>query len=217
MDEDHFKCYSEFKPPRKLPGWLLPLVFLDKYLSSWLAICASKSSTFGRLRQHMKVLEISCHGIPWIAGCIGAMFIFTNSDSQQLLVNILIGLLLDCFFVAVIKAAVRRGRPAENANDMFATISLDGYSFPSGHASRAVLLFLIFHYKCELAILYISTLGLWSIFVCLSRILLARHHISDVLFGCALGYLEFRLLRNLWIGPEGTKFVLSLFDVEQGY
>ncbi|KAJ6655440.1 hypothetical protein lerEdw1_005140 [Lerista edwardsae] len=50
-----------------------------------------------------------------------------------------LALVLDVVLVAAVKGLVKRRRPAHNKMDMFATVSVDKYSFPSGHATRAAM------------------------------------------------------------------------------
>lgn len=47
---------------------------------------------------------------------------------------------MDVIIVLVLKIMFRRHRPSNNHMDMFLTVSVDQYSFPSGHATRAVML-----------------------------------------------------------------------------
>lgn len=51
-----------------------------------------------------------------------------------------------------------------------------------------------------------SVLGLvllWAVFVIVSRVLLGRHYVSDVMFGILIGLVEYRLLAMYWI-PKQT-------------
>ncbi|VDQ12161.1 unnamed protein product [Trichobilharzia regenti] len=50
--------------------------------------------------------------------------------------------------------------------------------YSTGHASRCLLL-------------------LWSIIVCYSRYAMRRHHITDILAGCILGYGEYYLIKQI--------------------
>jgi len=56
---------------------------------------------------------------------------------------------------------------------------------------------------------FLGRIGLfsWAVAVCVSRVLLRRHHILDVLGGVVIGYLEFLLVGILWIGPVGSKVI----------
>merc|ERR1719431_1338494 len=85
-------------------------------------------------RTHLKSLEISCHGIPWLVGCLAGLYL----TQFPLFLNLLLGLILDIAVVAVIKAFTRRRRPSMNVDDQFATFqAVDKFSFPSGRPPSA--------------------------------------------------------------------------------
>jgi membrane-associated phospholipid phosphatase len=113
-------------------------------------------------------------------------------------------LLLDLVLVGIVKASVRRRRPVHNRMDMFATFSVDRYSFPSGHATRAAMCgrFLLAHLVLA-APLRVLVL-LWAGTVGLSRVLLGRHNVTDVLFGFCFPSL------NASHRSFGVLFVVSL-------
>lgn len=119
------------------------------------------------------------------------------------------GLLLDLVLVFIIKAMVRRRRPSHNRMDMFATFSVDAYSFPSGHATRAAMCgrFLLSHLVLA-APLRVLVL-LWVGIVGLSRVLLGRHNVTDVLFGFWMGYWQYNLVEMLWISPQTLQGLLG--------
>lgn len=43
---------------------------------------------------------------------------------------------------------------------------------------------------------------LWAGAVCVSRVLLGRHHVGDVLAGVVVGYVNYELVRYLWLERE---------------
>ena len=92
---------------------------------------------------------------------------------------------------------------------MFLTIGVDKFSFPSGHATRAVFVSLFFSSWAYPHMWFLGRILLfaWAAAVCVSRILLRRHHILDVVGGIVMGYLEFILVGILWIGPMGSKVI----------
>ena len=61
----------------------------DISLTSSLGLCVDKSSSHGKYRPLMKVLEISCHGVPWIAYAVTGLFFNEETDSIQFHTNLL--------------------------------------------------------------------------------------------------------------------------------
>lgn len=144
--------------------------------------CKRMSTTH---RSYLKGLEYSCHGIPWIAITIVLLYLSPNNRSVA---QLLVGLVLDIVYVALLKASTRRRRPLyAKQDDQFVMVSVDKHSFPSGHASRAIYVAL---FCCNHSLLSLL-IWFWSLSVCISRILLGRHHLGDVLFGAFLGYFNF--------------------------
>ena len=105
--------------------------------------------------------------------------------------------MFDVLIIAFLKFNFKRTRPKQ-VSIKLATghdLSVDKYSFPSGHASRAVMLspliINLFQFQSGLTpfILYLVT-----ILVCFSRFLLARHFLSDVLVGMAIGIVNYLIV-----------------------
>jgi membrane-associated phospholipid phosphatase len=117
-------------------------------------------------------------------------------------------LIYDIMVVSFVKAVTRRNRPVGNrSEEMFMAKGPDKFSFPSGHATRAVLVaFLFTQYAFpEMSILFQILLYVWAAAVCISRVLLRRHHVLDVAAGIGIGFLEFLLTGILWVGPTAAK------------
>lgn len=55
----------------------------------------------------------------------------------------------------------------------------------------------------------------WAISVALSRLLIYRHHILDVLAGILLGVLEAIVLSVLWLGKDASAHVMSWLSDER--
>jgi len=124
-------------------------------------------------------------------------------------------LIFDVLVVAVTKVIMRRQRPAENTNDMM-TVSVDKYSFPSGHTSRAFMLavFLVIHFHVSL--MWTCIVWLWAVSVAFSRILLGRHHVSDVAAGSFLGCIECYIVNHcdLWLPPDLCSYIVRPLQEE---
>lgn len=164
---------------------------------------------FRYLKAHSKTLEVSCHGIPWFVGVFLFIVVTSSAALHQQQVNLLFGLILDVVLIAIIKAYVRRRRPHKNRDDMFMTLNIDNFSFPSGHASRSVLVAYFFMFLCPLPSFFVFPLLIWVISVCISRILLNRHYILDVIGGVVLGYMEGVILGLFWLSKELSVFLIS--------
>lgn len=188
---------------------LSSLLAIDLWLSKRLGVCACEDSSWGTFRPLMKLIEISGHGIPWLAGAAYCLYKSDSAAGQEVMLNLFLGLLLDLVLVGIVKAVVRRRRPAHNRMDMFATYSVDRYSFPSGHATRAAMCgrFLLAHLVLA-APLRVLVL-LWAGMVGLSRVLLGRHNVTDVLFGFWMGYCQYNLLEMLWLSPQALQGLLG--------
>lgn len=168
----------------------------DKDLTERLAVCSRPDSA---TRPVMRLLEYSCHGVLWLASVGAAILVSHQIELHEKLLNLMCALLFDIAVIGLCKVIFRRQRPSQNHGDMM-TILMDKYSFPSGHASRAVMVtcFMVTHFA--LTGVHQVLLIVWSVSVCLSRILLGRHHVSDVIFGAVLGIVEHQIVNSwLWL------------------
>ncbi|XP_043928629.1 phospholipid phosphatase 6 [Protopterus annectens] len=183
------------------------LLAVDLWMSKKLGVCAGENSSWGSVRPIMKLLEISGHGIPWIACTVYCLFKSDSSAGQEVMLNLLFALILDLILVGVLKALVRRRRPSHNKMDMFVTLSVDKYSFPSGHATRAAMGARFFLNHLVLAIPVRILIVLWAFVLGISRVMLGRHNVTDVVCGFFIGYLQYSLVEYLWLSPS----TLNLF------
>lgn len=121
-------------------------------------------------------------------------------------------LLLDLVMVAVVKGLVKRPRPTHNKMDMFVTISVDKYSFPSGHATRAALVCRFILRHLVLAVPLRVLVVLWALIVSISRVMLGRHNMTDVLFGLLLGYALYGVVEHCWLSPATAPALFALWS-----
>lgn len=127
------------------------------------------------------------------------------------LLFLLLALLLDLVLVAVVKGIVRRPRPTHNKMDMFVTVSVDKYSFPSGHATRAALVCRFVLHHLVLAVPLRVLVVLWALVVGVSRVMLGRHNVTDVLFGLLLGYGLYSVVEYCWLSPLNAPALFALW------
>ncbi|XP_029173161.1 phospholipid phosphatase 6-like [Nylanderia fulva] len=190
----------ETSEKREIPTLLRKVLAVDAYLTDELVKLAEKFLPLKQLKVHYKLLEVSCHGIVWLAISLVLIWIFNSKSLYQMQVNLLIGLLLDIISVALIKAITRRRRPT--CTQVPFSLGPDKYSFPSGHASRAAFIVYFFFHLWSTSLIYAPPLLAWSFSVCMSRILLRRHHILDVLVGVLLGIFEGLIIGYIYLEQE---------------
>lgn len=96
-----------------------------------------------------------------------------------------ISIVCQALFVFGLKSLIRRQRPSGEWGGIYR--SVDPHSFPSGHATRAVLLAVL---GIGLGPAWFGWLmALWAPLVCASRVLTGLHYFSDILGGILLGLL----------------------------
>ncbi|KAL6007894.1 hypothetical protein ACLOJK_033398 [Asimina triloba] len=166
----------------------------------------------------LKALEISGDGRFWFPIPI-ALFLSPIASAspafRQILIFMFFGSLFDLVAVGLIKFLIRRPRPAYNKG-MHLVVAVDHWSFPSGHSSRvcfiAAFLYLSLASIAE-AFSHLDRSGnefvgrwvgsdgkvverfvfgvcLWSALTSVSRVLLGRHFVCDVIAGACFGVLE---------------------------
>eukprot|EP00062_Callorhinchus_milii_P010852 gi/632956166/ref/XP_007893824.1/ PREDICTED: presqualene diphosphate phosphatase-like [Callorhinchus milii] len=121
-----------------------------------------------------------------------------------------LALILDLILVGIVKSLVRRRRPTHNKMDMFATFSVDRFSFPSGHATRAAMGGRFFLNHLVLAVPLRILVVLWVFIVGLSRVMLGRHNVTDVVCGFIMGYLQYSLVEYMWLSSANLQRLLEL-------
>merc|ERR1711936_570175 len=196
---------------REIPSILKNILDADVKLSKEFVEFVNKKYPIDSLRGHLKSLEISCHGIPWLFVAIAGLY----TSGSAFFLNLLLALVLDIVVVGIIKAFTRRRRPAYNVDDQFAAVKMvDKFSFPSGHATRAVMIATILCFVQPLHLILRLPVIVWAALVSVSRIILGRHHVLDVGAGVLIGVLQGLLMGTLWRSEEQAKYLLSLTSDE---
>ncbi|XP_076171307.1 polyisoprenoid diphosphate/phosphate phosphohydrolase PLPP6-like isoform X2 [Ptiloglossa arizonensis] len=185
---------------RKMSPIIKNILIFDIKLTENVVRFAEKFMPMKQLKMHYKELEISCRGILWISSLLACIWILNSKRLYQIQVNLLIGLLLDILVIALLKAVARRRRPSSQPDPF--VIGSDKYSFPSGHASRAILIVYFFKYLWPVSEIYLVPLFAWVAAIALSGLLKRRHYILDVIAGLLVGYTEGLLMNFLYLKPE---------------
>lgn len=74
------------------------LLAIDLWLSKRLGVCACEDSSWGSVRPLMKLIEISGHGIPWLAGAAYCLYKSDSVAGQEVMLNLLMGNALLLFY-----------------------------------------------------------------------------------------------------------------------
>lgn len=145
----------------------------------------------GRNVPHWLLLscEHSGNGFIWIPGAmLAVLWPGLGWRVKVFAINLEIGFLLDVAIVGLMKVLVKRSRPDFAEKQYSATIPADKYSFPSGHASRCILIacmVFLFRHMCHTAVLLV--VAGWAGVTALSRVCLGRHFFFDVVIGSLIG------------------------------
>jgi len=70
---------------------LSSLLAIDLWMSKRLGVCACEDSSWGSVRPLMKLIEISGHGIPWLAGGVYCLYKSDSAAGQEVMLNLLMG------------------------------------------------------------------------------------------------------------------------------
>ncbi|TKS65142.1 Inactive phospholipid phosphatase 7 [Collichthys lucidus] len=186
------------------------LLAIDISLSRRLGVCAGVHGSAAPLRSMVGLLALSGHALPWICGTALCLWRSSTLAGQEVLVNLLLALILDLMTVAGMQKLVKRKGPWDFPPGFLDYVAMDTYSFPAAHASRAVMVskFLLNH--LVLAVPLRILLYLWAFLVGVSRVLLGKHHLSDVGCGFALGFLHFSLVESVWLDSSTCQTLISI-------
>ncbi|XP_013924378.1 PREDICTED: probable lipid phosphate phosphatase PPAPDC3 [Thamnophis sirtalis] len=187
------------------------LLAIDISLSKRLGVCASNSAAWGNARSMVNLIGITGHGIPWIGGTLICLVKSSTLAGQEVLLNLLLALLMDIIIVAGLQKMAKRKGPYDVSPGILDYLTMDLYAFPAGHASRAAMVSKFFLNHLVLAVPLRILLILWASLVGLSRIMVGRHHVTDVLSGFFFGYIQFRMVEILWMSSNTCQMLISMW------
>ena len=120
-------------------------------------------------------------------------------SASPFFLNLIMGVMLVLMAIAILKPIFRRKRPVYT-NDPFALIKeRDSYSFPSGHSMIAGMVSAMFsvvssfHWSVQIILIT------WAVGVSISRVVMGRHHLLDVIVGFILGFSMSAVIYGIWI------------------
>ncbi|KAM9322305.1 polyisoprenoid diphosphate/phosphate phosphohydrolase PLPP6-like [Pholidichthys leucotaenia] len=191
------------------------LLAVDLWLSKRLGVCAGEGSSWGGIRPLVRLVEVSGHVVPWLLGTVYALLRGERVEEREVMLNLALALILDLVLVRAVKTVIRRRKPAQSRSDILSNFFVERYSFPSGHATRAAMCARFFLAQvADTASMRVLVVG-WAVSVSLSRLLLARHYVTDVGFGLAMGYCQYSLVERLWVTWDCLQDLLLLISAER--
>ena len=138
----------------------------------------------GFLRSCAAVLAHSGDSWFWWPG-LAVVWLLGNAFWRPWALRIFVCIVILALVVLAIKFAIRRSRPSGEWGAIYR--STDPHSFPSGHAARMTMLFVL---CCAVGPLWLAALLLvWAPLVSLSRVAMGVHYLSDAVGGVVLGLL----------------------------
>ena len=154
------------------------MIELDARLSGRMRIAEHP----GPLRTFAVILAHSGDSWFWLAGLGLLWWLGTDHWKPELLI-LIVSILVTALVVFAVKQVVRRRRPEGEWGKIYR--STDPHSFPSGHATRAMMLSVV---MLGLGTLWVGLLLLaWALLVGLARVAMGVHYLSDVVVGWILG------------------------------
>jgi membrane-associated phospholipid phosphatase len=118
----------------------------------------------------------------WAIG-LALVWLFSSLIWHDYAAVLEISIVIQALTVFSLKGLIRRRRPEGEWGGIYR--QLDPHSFPSGHATRAVMLAVL---ALSLGPAWFGWLvAVWAPLVCLSRVMTGVHYISDILGGMVLG------------------------------
>ncbi|XP_038601389.1 inactive phospholipid phosphatase 7 [Tachyglossus aculeatus] len=187
------------------------LLAIDICMSKRLGVCAHRAASWASARSMIKLVGITGHGVPWIGGTIICLVKSNTLAGQEVLMNLLLALLLDVLTVAGVQKLIKRRGPYDTSPGLLDYLTMDVYAFPAGHASRAAMVSKFFLSHLVLAVPLRILLVLWAFCVGLSRVMIGRHHITDVISGFIIGYFQFKLVELVWLSSNTCQMLISIW------
>ncbi|UJR10649.1 hypothetical protein I4U23_014844 [Adineta vaga] len=183
----------------------------DHEISLRWAICARLDSAYISFRKFAIALEFSGSGYVWIPYSIIMIALhYTSIHEAMHFILLFTGLMFDIAIIGTAKGLTRRSRPIVNHDDVL-SIGPDKFSFPSGHTSRAVFLLFYFIQTSFFKRIPSPIIVIWLSLVVVSRVILGRHYVSDVIAGIFFGIFECSVIVRL--APFVTRIVFSMFGI----
>lgn len=156
----------------------------------------------GPLRQAAIFLAHSGDSWFWGIGCL-VLWLLADPAWKYRAVVIVFGIAITAIAVQSIKYLVKRPRPQGEWGQMYRTV--DPHSFPSGHATRVVMLAVLASFIGPSW--FALALWIWAPLVALARVAMGVHYLSDILVGAVIGLIFG------WLAATLAPFVFTVWPL----
>jgi membrane-associated phospholipid phosphatase len=120
----------------------------------------------------------------WATG-MALVWLFTSGEWHRNAAIMEIAIVAQALFVFALKKRIRRPRPSGDWGGIYR--QYDPHSFPSGHATRAMMLIVL---AVGLGPAWFAWLVIiWAPIMAISRVMTGVHYLSDIFGGMALGLI----------------------------
>jgi membrane-associated phospholipid phosphatase len=173
-------------------------LWLDPFVHSWVLehqsrpakIFMQNVSRFGDWPEHVG-LGLVLAGLAWWRG---------NKKWTRIFLSMLIACAIAGAAARVIKITTGRARPSVKTEEIWngPRLSEKFHAFPSGHTAASTAFFGVLFFaswRIGLACLLIPLL------IAASRVYVAAHYLSDVVFAASLGFLSAYIVARFMLGP----------------
>ena len=174
------------------------LVRTDIKVSGFLAFCSDPSITYGRGKQLMRGIARGTQPTVVMVWVIIWILATRDPTMHERLVNMFVGTVLGYWMCIILKLIFKRPRPPIVGGTPGKGVGQ--YSFPSDHIMICMLAYYIVTsgYKGSSEMMMVMKLGI--LIICVTKIMLGRIYIFDILAGMLLGMILYQILiRFLWI------------------
>ncbi|KAK9668317.1 hypothetical protein RND81_13G051000 [Saponaria officinalis] len=214
LNDDNHQPPPSQPPPPPQPSLFYRITTVDETISHTIHTLSTPiiPTTF------LKLLELTGDGRLWFPLTL-SLFLSPLSlhapPLYSLSLSLLAGLVTDIIAVGLLKHLVRRRRPSHNNHPMPSHLPVDRWSFPSGHASRVLFIATFFDLEIdtirggidqvlvrdpeilrrwigdrEVVAYFVGGFWAWAVVTAVSRVLLGRHYVIDVVVGSLVGVIN---------------------------
>lgn len=177
------------------------------------------------------VVPVLTSGLTWIPLYVGLLYLVVKNNETMAQIGLIVASAVACAILsggvddAIVKPLVARLRPCNDPLvsgqlDLLPTVVESGYSFFSAHAANTMSLAVFFCFLVRDKV-FDTTMILWSLLNCWTRLYLGVHYPSDILvgmlYGGVVGGLVYFISRKIYFKFNAKFHYISSQYTSTGY